>query len=191
MKQNSHQEIKQIIRVDHAGEMGAKVIYEGQMLALKLKGDNKTLQIVEKMYQQELDHLKFFDEKIREHKIRPTLMQPFWKVGGFALGFITAIIDKKSAMTCTTAVEETIDEHYQEQLTQLAKIKEIIKLDEDQANKVMVDELSKKINQFREEELVHRDIGYEHNAKNFAMYKPFDCFIKLTTKFAIAISKKI
>lgn len=191
MKQNFHQQIEQIIRVDHAGETGAKVIYEGQMLALKLKGDNKTLQIVEKMYQQELNHLKYFDDKIKERKIRPTLMQPVWKVGGFALGFITAIIDKKSTMTCTTAVEETIDEHYQQQLAQLAKIEEVSKFNEVKDDQQIVDELSKKIIEFRDEELEHRDIGYEHNAKDFALYKPLDCFIKLTTKFAIAISKKI
>ena len=33
--------LEEIIRVDHAGEMGAKVIYNGQMAALKLKKDDE------------------------------------------------------------------------------------------------------------------------------------------------------
>ena len=45
MNEESKKKIAEIIRVDHAGEMGAKVIYEGQILALKLKGDFKTLEI--------------------------------------------------------------------------------------------------------------------------------------------------
>jgi hypothetical protein len=32
-----------------------------------------------------------FSKKIIEHKVRPTLMEPLWKVGGFLLGFATAI----------------------------------------------------------------------------------------------------
>ena len=43
-------------------------------------------------------------------------MQPLWKIAGFALGAGTALLGKKAAMTCTVAVEEVIDEHYQEQL---------------------------------------------------------------------------
>ena len=39
--------ISEIIRVNHAGEMGAKVIYDGQILALKLKKDFETLKIDE------------------------------------------------------------------------------------------------------------------------------------------------
>ena len=111
--------ISEIIRVNHAGEMGAKVIYDGQILALKLKKDFETLKIVEEMKAQEVEHFNFFDEKIKQKKVRPTLMQPIWGVGGFALGFITAMIDKKSTMVCTTAVEEVIDEHYQEQIHEL------------------------------------------------------------------------
>jgi len=189
MEQNFQKKISEMIRVNHAGETGAKVIYEGQISALKIKGDHATLKIVEKMYQQELEHLNYFEGKIKEQKVRPTLMQPIWKIGGFALGFITAIVDKKSAMACTTAVEETIDVHYQEQLNEL----EQIAIDDNSENKTkeLVNQLKSEITKFRSEELEHRDIGYEHNAKDFVLYKPLDCFVKFTTKLAIGISKKL
>ena len=185
-------QISEMIRVNHAGELGAKVIYEGQMLALKLKGDYQTLEIVEEMRNQELHHLDYFSKKIIEQKIRPTIMQPLWKIGGFALGFATALIDKKSAMACTTAVEETIDDHYQEQINKL----EIIKQNQahqadDNKNEQVIDELLDNIKKFQDEEIQHRDIGYDNDAKDFKFYKPLDKFIKFTTKSAIAISKKI
>ncbi len=179
--------ISEIIRVDHAGEMGAKVIYDGQIFALKLKKDFKTLKIVEEMKAQEVEHFNFFDEKIKQKKVRPTLMQPIWGVGGFALGFLTAMIDKKSAMVCTTAVEEVIDEHYQEQIKELDFIVENI----DEKGKKEFENLQQNIQKFRDEEIHHRDVAYENNARDFIAYKPLSIFIKFATKTSIAISKKV
>ena len=179
--------LEKIIRVDHAGEMGAKVIYAGQIAALKLKRDEESLKIVEHMKEQEIVHFDYFDSEIKRLKIRPTVMQPIWKVGGFALGFFTALADKKAAMTCTTAVEEVIDEHYQEQLVELEK--EVVFLDVFQREEVIG--LRSKIEQFRQEELEHRDIGYENEAAELKCFKPLSGFIKCATKFAIGVSKKI
>ena len=185
-------QISEMIRVNHAGELGAKVIYEGQMLALKLKGDYQTLEIVEEMRNQELHHLDYFSKKIIDQKVRPTIMQPLWKIGGFALGFATALIDKKSAMACTTAVEETIDDHYQDQINKLEIIKQN-QADEadDKKNEQVINELLDNIKKFQDEEIQHRDNGYDNDAKDFKFYKPLDKIIKFTTKSAIAISKKI
>ncbi len=175
--------IEEIIRVDHAGEFGAKVIYSGQIAALKLKKDHETLKLVEHMKEQEDVHFEYFDAEIKKHKIRPTIMQPVWRVGGFALGFFTALIDKKAAMTCTTAVEEVIDQHYQEQLEVLENLAE--------SEKKPLSDLKNNIEKFRQEELEHRDIAYENKASELNCFTPLSSFIKATTKFAIAVSKKI
>jgi len=179
--------LQEIIRVDHAGEFGAKVIYRGQIAALKLKKDKETLKIIEHMKEQEDVHFDYFNEEIKRKKIRPTLMQPVWRVSGFALGFLTAMIDKKAAMVCTIAVEETIDKHYQEQLESLKINKDSLPENE----KKEIEQLAEKIEKFRQEELEHRDIGYEHDAAEFKAFKPLSSFVKQATKFAIAVSKKL
>lgn len=171
-------EYKEMIRVNQAGEFGAQVIYKGQIVAFKLKGDHESVKLVEHMKEQEDVHFDYFDKKLKKEKIRPTAMHPVWKVGGYALGFFTALADKKAAMTCTTAVEEVIDEHYQEQIAYL---------DKEDGDK----DLKEKIEKFRQEELEHRDIGYEHNAQELKYFGPLSKFIKGTTKFAIAVSKKV
>ncbi len=175
VKQANQKSLQEIIRVNHAGEFGAKVIYAGQIAALKLKNDHQTLELVKEMKRQEDVHFDYFDEQLKKQKIRPTIMQPIWRVGGFALGFLTALADKRAAMACTTAVEEVIDEHYQSQLNSLKEEKD----------------LKEKIEKFRAEELEHRDIGYENHAAEIKYFKPLTTFIKATTKFAIAVSKKI
>ena len=152
--------LEEMIRVNHAGEFGAKVIYDGQMAALKMKKDYETMKIVKHMKEQENVHYDYFNAEIKKQKIRPTLMQPIWRVGGFALGFFTALADKKAAMVCTTAVEETIDEHYREQIKFLEKEDQFL----DEKEKVGVANLKEKIEKFRDEELEHRDIAYNNNA---------------------------
>ena len=179
--------ISEIIRVNHAGEFGAKVIYDGQIAALKLKRDHDGVELVRHMKHQEDVHFDYFNCEISAQKIRPTIMQPVWKVGGFALGFLTAIIDKRAAMCCTTAVEEVIDEHYQEQIKFIEKEERF--LEKNEAKKIA--ELKERIVKFREEELEHRDIGYEHKAQDLPYFKPLSALVKMTTKFAIAVSKKI
>jgi len=174
----SNKSLAEIIRVNHAGEMGAKVIYQGQIFAFCLKNQLSQVQITEKMLKQEQEHFDYFDKQIVNKQIRPTIMQPFWKVGGFVLGFATAFISNKSAMVCTVAIEEVIDKHYQKQLNYLQ-------------SSTNDSELIKKIFQFQQEELEHRDLAYNNQAKQFIAFKPLYNFISATTKIAIAISKKI
>ena len=184
---NFQKKLEEMIRVNHAGEFGAKVIYDGQMAALKMKKDYETIKIVKHMKTQEDAHYDYFDAEIKKQKIRPTLMQPIWKIGGFALGFFTALADKKAAMVCTTAVEETIDEHYQEQIKFLEKEDKFL----DEKEKVGVANLKEKIQKFRDEELEHRDIAYDNNAADLKCFTPLSKFIKTATRFAISVSKKI
>lgn len=169
------QKIHQAIRVNHAGEYGAKQIYAGQAAVFKFKKDSETASLINHMKEQEDVHFNYFNQKIIDEKVRPTLMQPIWKVAGFALGATTALMGKKAAMACTVAVEGVIDEHYQNQLNNLEGC----------------DDLKENIEKFRQEELEHRDIGLKNNAEDLAIYKPLSFMIKNASKLAIAISTKI
>ncbi len=68
---------------------------------------------------QEDEHLKRFDALVAARGVRPTALQPFWSVAGYALGAATALIGPEAAMACTAAVEEEIDRHYSRQLDEL------------------------------------------------------------------------
>ena len=70
------------------------------------------------MAEQEQRHLKTFDRLVNERKVRPTALEPLWRVAGFALGVATALLGEKAAFACTAAVEEAIDEHYAAQIAE-------------------------------------------------------------------------
>ena len=165
--------IERIIRVDQAGEYGAVRIYAGQLAVL---GNGAKGDMIRHMKEQEDVHLETFSKMASDRRVRPTALMPLWHVAGFMLGAGTALLGEKAAMACTVAVEETIDEHYQEQIK---------KLGDDEK------ELRETCAKFREEELEHRDIGYAHGAENAAGYPILSRAIKFGTKLAINLSEKI
>ena len=163
-----------MIRVDQAGEYGATRIYAGQLAVL---GDrHPAARAITHMAHQEERHRAFFDKLIVERGVRPTLLQPFWHVAGFALGAVTAAIGPEAAMACTAAVETEIDKHYQEQLDALG--------DDDP-------ELSAAIADFQAEELEHRDHALGAGAENAFAYPVLSGLIRLGCKVAIAAAKRI
>ena len=84
--------IKQMIRVDHAGEHGATRIYDGQLAVFSRQGDKQaTVRLIEHMAEQEQAHLSYFDGQIISRDVRPTVFSPFWDMAGFALGAATAL----------------------------------------------------------------------------------------------------
>ena len=163
-----------MIRVDQAGEYGATRIYAGQLAIL---GDrHPAARAISHMAHQEERHRAFFDRMMAERRVRPTLLQPFWNVAGFALGAVTAAIGPEAAMACTAAVETEIDQHYQEQLDALG--------DTDP-------ELSAAILDFQAEELEHKEHALSAGAESAIGYPVLSAFIRLGCKVAIAASKRI
>ena len=111
--------IASMIRVNQAGEYGAKRIYAGQLAVM---GDRSpAARSIAHMAEQEERHLSAFDKLMAERGVRPTALQPIWDVAGFALGAVTAAIGPEAAMACTVAVETEIDRHYSEQLAELGE----------------------------------------------------------------------
>ncbi|WP_119678894.1 demethoxyubiquinone hydroxylase family protein [Indioceanicola profundi] len=164
--------LERIIRVDHAGEYGAARIYAGQLSVLARTKSGPTIR---HMAEQEQEHLDTFSKLITKRQMRPTVLQPFWHVAGYALGAGTALMGERAAMACTVAVEEVIDEHYADQYGLLG---------EDEAD------LKDTIERFRLEELEHRDIGLANEAELTAGYGLLTAVIKAGSRAAIWISER-
>ncbi|KAJ3116149.1 hypothetical protein HK098_006676 [Nowakowskiella sp. JEL0407] len=144
--------ISRILRVDHAGELGADWIYRGQLAVLRK--NPKVGPVIQHMWDQEKHHLRTFDNLLAENRVRPSLLRPFWEVAGFALGAGTAMLGKETAMACTEAIETVIGEHYNDQLRELLKI-----------DTPEIDKLKTVIQRFRDEELEHLNTAVDHDAQ--------------------------
>jgi ubiquinone biosynthesis monooxygenase Coq7 len=163
-----------MLRVDQAGEYGATRIYAGQLAVLR---DNcPEAKLIARMAAQEERHLARFNALMAERRVRPTVLQPFWNVAGFALGAVTALMSEKAALACTDAVETEIDRHYSQQLAELG--------DDDP-------ELAADIAEFRAEELEHRDTAREAGATSALGYPVLTAAIRAGCRMAIELSKRI
>jgi len=167
-------EIHAMIRVDHAGELGATRIYAGQHAVLGAR--HPASRVIAHMGAQEEAHLKRFNALIAARGVRPSLLSPVWNMAGFALGAATALMGPRAAMACTVAVETEIDRHYQQQREELG--------DQDP-------ELSQVIEAFQAEEVEHRETALAHEAQAAPGYELLSGVIRLGCRVAIAVAKRI
>ena len=166
-----------MLRVDHAGEVAARRIYQGQLAVLKpQRGAEASVAQIEEMAAKEAAHLAAFDRLIVARGVRPTLLGPIWDVASYGLGVASALLGTRAAMACTVAVEEVICEHYQRQLNDLGA---------DDA------ELSEMITQFRNDETAHRQTALASGAALAPAYQPLSAIIKAGCRIAIKLSERI
>lgn len=73
-----------LMRVNHVGEVCAQALYTGQMLASR----NPTLRAkLAEASREETDHLAWTGQRLRELDDRPSLLNPLWYAGAFAIGY--------------------------------------------------------------------------------------------------------
>ena len=165
--------LAQMLRVNHAGEYGAKRIYAGQLAVL---GDHPLAPELRHMAAQEEVHLAEFNRVLPMHGVRPTALLPLWHVAGYALGAATALMSARAAMACTVAVESVITEHYDAQLTQ---------------PEIIGTALQKTIQQFRDEEMQHHDTGIANDAEKTRGYGLLSAAIQGGCRAAIWLTARI
>ena len=166
--------IDEILRVNHAGEYGAQIIYKSQ---IRFSKNNLLKKKLKRISSEEKVHLEYFQQEILSNRTRPTIMQPIWKVGGTALGFVSSLLGEKYVHACTEAIESTIVDHYKEQIKYLKK------------NKLRSD-LRTNIMRFCEEENQHKLSSQKENDGQKGTFF-FKLITKNITKLAIKISKKL
>jgi len=169
--------IKEMLRVDHAGEYAAVAIYKAQqrVFARSPKTHNIATQL-QHMQDEEQKHLDAFDDLLRTHDTRPTALMPVWNFASKSLGIATALMGEKAAHACTEAVETVIEEHYAGQIEE---------------TKESHPDLSATFTKFREDELAHRDVAVEAGAKDAPGYPLLSAIIKTGCRAAIKLSEKI
>ena len=165
--------VEAMIRVDHAGEYGARRIYDGQLAVL---GDTPAGRAVREMADQEQRHLDRFNALVVERRVRPTALSPVWHVAGYALGVGSALLGEKAAMACTEAIESVIDDHYAEQA---------VRLGDDEA------ELRATIEEFRADERHHRDTALEHGAAEAPAHALLTGAVRAGARLAIRLSTRV
>ncbi len=105
-----------LMRVNHAGEIAAQALYQGQALSARL------LLVREKMEQaarEENDHLRWTEERVRELSAHTSYLAPLWYVGSFTIGALAGAAGDRWSLGFVAETEHQVMAHIDSHLSRL------------------------------------------------------------------------
>src|SRR5690606_23138552 len=97
-----------LMRVDHVGEVCAQALYEGQAATTR---DPELARQFREAAAEEGDHLAWTRQRLDELGARPSLLNPFWFAGAFALGALAGRAGDRISLGFMAETERQVEEH--------------------------------------------------------------------------------
>jgi ubiquinone biosynthesis monooxygenase Coq7 len=105
-----------LMRVNHVGEVCAQALYESQALFAR---DEVAREQFKQAGDEELDHLAWTAERLRELNARPSVLNPLWYAGAFAMGAVAARFGDQRSLGFMVETERQVETHLNEHLSDL------------------------------------------------------------------------
>lgn len=105
-----------LMRVNHAGEICAQALYQGQALTAKLPYIREEM---EKAAAEEVDHLVWCQQRINELGSHTSYLNPVWYGLSFAIGAGAGLVSDKVSLGFVAATEDQVCKHLQDHLEKL------------------------------------------------------------------------
>jgi len=105
-----------LMRVNHAGEISAQALYQGQALTARLPTVRDKM---EQAADEENDHLAWTAERIRELGTHTSVLAPLWYAGSFAIGALAGIAGDKWSLGFVAETEHQVIRHLDAHLARL------------------------------------------------------------------------
>lgn len=105
-----------LMRVNHVGEICAQALYRSQAMLCK---DPQATEVLLQAAQEEVDHLAWCDDRLRELDSRPSVFNPLWYAGSFALGLLASRAGVPYNLGFMAETERQVEEHLESHLESL------------------------------------------------------------------------
>ncbi len=160
-----------LMRVNHAGEMAAQALYQGQSLTAR---DPSLASKLKQASIEESDHLNWCRQRLCELDALPSLLDPFWYVGSFAIGVIAGVAGDRWNLGFLAETEKQVVRHLDSHLQRLPA--------QDQRSREIV-------SQMKVDEQGHADLAEELGAAELPA--PVKQMMKLTSKVMTNLAERI
>ncbi len=160
-----------LMRVNHAGEMAAQALYHGQSLIAR----DPTLK--EKLHDasiEESDHLNWCRNRLEELGERPSIFDPLWYAGSFAIGITAGIAGDRWNLGFLEETEKQVVRHLDSHLERLPE--------SDSRSRAIV-------SQMKTDEQGHADLAHDLGAA--PLPEPVKQFMQLTSKVLTSLAEKV
>ena len=112
----SRQHTARLMRINHAGEVSAQALYQGQALTAKLPDVREAMQHAA---QEENDHLLWCAQRVSELGSHTSVLNPLWYLGSFTIGAIAGKIGDKWSLGFVAETEKQVVKHLDEHTAQV------------------------------------------------------------------------
>jgi ubiquinone biosynthesis monooxygenase Coq7 len=137
-----------LMRINHAGEICAQALYAGQAAtARSLKVQNDMQQAAN----EELDHLSWCKDRLDELESKPSLLDPLWYAGSFAIGAVAGLSGDGWSLGFLKETENQVEAHLEGHIEQLPP--------EDDRSRAILDQM--KIDEARHAKMAEDSGAYE------------------------------
>jgi len=116
LSERERRHVARLMRVNHTGEVCAQALYQGQALTARLPTVREEMR---EAALEEIDHLVWCAQRLRELDSRPSALNPAWYSLSFTLGAVAGAIGDRVSLGFVAATEERVCNHLKEHLRQL------------------------------------------------------------------------
>jgi len=106
-----------LMRVNHAGEVAAQALYQGQAFTAREAAVKAAMQ---QSAAEEADHLAWCEARLGELGARPSVFNPLWYLGSFAIGVMAGALGDKVSLGFVAETEAQVETHLGEHLERLS-----------------------------------------------------------------------
>lgn len=105
-----------LMRINHTGEICAQALYAGQAATAR---DDATREAMQSAADEEIDHLSWCEDRLKELESRPSVLNPLWYAGSFAIGAAAGLAGDDWSLGFVRETENQVEAHLQDHLDRL------------------------------------------------------------------------
>lgn len=105
-----------LMRINHVGEVCAQALYQSQKILAK---DPKTRALLDQAASEEMDHMAWCEERLKELDSRPSLLNPLWYFGSFGIGILAGLAGDRWSLGFVVETEKQVERHLDDHLEKL------------------------------------------------------------------------
>lgn len=110
------QHLAGLMRVNHAGEICAQALYQGQAITART---NLTREHMQQAALEEIDHLAWCEKRLQDLESHPSRLNILWYIGSLSLGLTAGLLGDNISLSFLAETELQVSEHIQRHLASL------------------------------------------------------------------------
>jgi len=171
MEEKQRRHAAGLMRINHAGEVCAQALYAGQAATAR----NPEVQAdMQQAANEEVDHLSWCKERLDELESKPSLFDPFWYAGSFAIGAAAGLAGDGWSLGFLKETENQVEAHLEGHITKLPP--------EDGRSRAILD-------QMKIDEAKHAKMAEDSGA--YDLPRPVRRLMKMTASVMKAVSYRV